>query len=132
MNVFGIESILAGEKRRLNKGGFLRVGIDRLEIIVTAEEDLAFFLQLCQSFQARGLLRFVHHWPHLYFRVPGIAHFHGAQTCSDSIAKGFELLTGNQDAPDSCALLAGFEGHLADHLFCEEVEQLGAGCAIRP
>jgi hypothetical protein len=42
---FGIEAILAGEKRRLNECGLLRVGIERLETFVTAKQDRAFLIQ---------------------------------------------------------------------------------------
>src|SRR5258708_19537223 len=115
MNVFCAEAILAGEQRWLHKGGLLRIGIDRLETRVTAEEDLALFLQLGQPFQARGRLRLVHDRSYLYFWIPGITHFHGAQTCRDGIAKGFELLARNQDAPDGRALLSGFDSHFAHH-----------------
>ena len=100
----------------------MRVGIDRPEILVTAEQNHAFFFQLGQSFQARGLLRFVHDRSYFYFGVPGIADFHGTQAGRHSIAKGFELLTRDQDAPDGRAFLAGFEGHFTDNFFYEEVE----------
>ena len=93
------------------------IGIERLEILVTAEEDLRFFLQLGQPFQAGGLLRFVHDRPYLYFGVPRIADFHGTQTCRHGLAKGFEQFAWNQDAPDGRAFLTGFQGHFADHLF---------------
>ncbi len=115
----------------MDKGGFLRVGIDRLEIFVTAEENLTFFFQLGQPFQAGGLLRFVHHRSYVHVGVPGITDFHGAQTCSNGIAKGLDLLTRNQDAPDGGAFLAGFQRHFADNFLCEEVEQIRAGSAIR-
>jgi len=59
MNVFCIESILAGEKRRLHKADFCGSASIGWKFCVSAEQDLAFFLQLGQSFQARGLLRFV-------------------------------------------------------------------------
>src|SRR5260370_18951953 len=100
MNVFCVEPVLAGEQRRLHKGGLLRIGIDRLETLVTAKEDFALFLQLGQPFQARGLLHLVHNRSYLYFWIPGITHFHRAQTSRDDLAKCFELLSWNQDAPD--------------------------------
>src|SRR6266478_3372705 len=132
MNVFWIESVPAGEKRWLHEGGLLQIGVNRPEILVTAKKDLAFLLQLGQSFQARRLLRFVHNRPHLRIGIPWITDLHGAQACSDGIAKGCELLARNKDAPDGRAFLAGFERHLADNFFYQELEQIRAGSAIRP
>src|ERR1700736_4295260 len=96
MNVLCIEAAPRGEERRLNKGGILSVGIDRLEIRLSAEYYVALFLQLGQPFKARGLLRLVHHWPYRYFGVPGIADLHGGQACRDGISEGSELPARNQ------------------------------------
>ena len=54
--MFCIESILARQEGRLYKAGFFDIGIQRLEILVTPKQGLAFLFQLGKSFQARSLL----------------------------------------------------------------------------
>ena len=74
MHKLRIQSALACQKRRLHKRGLLNISVNRLELLVAAKHDFALLFQPPQPFEASGLLRLVHHWPHFHFRIPRISH----------------------------------------------------------
>jgi len=107
VNIFRGKPVLGSEERGLNEGGFLRIGVDRFEMIASPKYHGAFGAQLLEAFEASALLRFVDNRSHCYSRVPGISYFHRAQTGRNGFAKGVQRLARSENAPDRRTLLAG-------------------------
>src|SRR5262249_31705600 len=105
-NIFRNKPVLNGEEHGLNEDGFLRIGVDRFEMIASPKYHGAFGAQLLEAFEANALLRFIDNKSHCYSQVPGISYFHHAQTGRNGFAKSVQRLARSENAPDRRTLLA--------------------------
>src|SRR5438094_5556957 len=102
MNMFCIESILARQEGRLYKAGFFDIGIQRLEILVTPKQGLAFLFQLGKSFQARSLLCLFTTGPTRASGLRGLPTFMGLKPAVTASPKVLSCQRGTMTAESWC------------------------------
>lgn len=120
--MFCIESILARQEGRLYKAGFFDIGIQRLEILVTPKQDLAFLFQLGKSFQARSLLCLFTTGPTRASGLRGLPTFMGLKPAVTASPKVLSCPRGTMIRRIVVHFLARFQCHLAHHFLPKEVK----------
>ena len=122
VHAVGLQRLLAQQQRGLEESAAFDALPDWLEIGTAAKHQLGVLAQQGYALGHIGLLGVRGQRAHLHALDRRIAHHHFGQAGFEALGHSVEVLARHDGAADRGALLAGLDGHLARHLFHEEVE----------